>query len=227
MGDLIKYTHRDCPVFWGNFQCSTKTGLHPHLPVQERTGKFTAVFGNLAGRTAAGFPGIAEVTAGSSQRDTWANKNWCIVYVVTRHINLKKLANPDYPINPKTFGQKLRKWRLDNNLTIKALSKIIKADEMSIINWEKRNRTPLYKYVRKIKEVTGISPDSGFRDQRKTKPKPDSLGEHMRKKRQELGLSQEEMAEKLGVSVDYIANLETGKRPGKHKIQTIRSFLGL
>jgi len=33
----------------------------------------------------------------------------------------------------------------------------------------------------------------------------------MREKRQEFGLSQIEMAEKLGVSVDYIADLETGR----------------
>ena len=82
---------------------------------------------------------------------------------------------------------------------------------MSIINWEKRNRIPMYKYVRKIKEITGLFPDSGFRDQRKKRPKPGSPGEQLRKKRQEFGLSQEEMAEKLGVSVDCIVDLETGR----------------
>ncbi|MFH0795870.1 MAG: helix-turn-helix domain-containing protein [Candidatus Omnitrophota bacterium] len=151
-------------------------------------------------------------------------RKYRLVYVISRHVNLKKLANPRYPANPKTFGQKLRKWRMDNNLTIKTIAKTIGADEMSIINWEIRNVTPVYKFARKIKELTGISPDSGFRDQRKSKPAPGSPGEQMRKKRQELGLSQVEMAEKLGVSVDYIADLETGRYRGKHKVR-INSIL--
>ena len=182
------------------------------LACQNETGKIGVLFGNMSDGIPAGLVWISQIILQTSQRDTRANKNWCIVYVVTRHINLKKLANPDYPLRPKTFGQKLRKWRIDNNLTIKALSKMIKADEMSIINWEKRNRTPMYKYVRRIKEVTGIEITDGFRDQRKSKPEPGSPGEQMRKKRQEIGFSQEEMAEKLGVSVDYIADLENGRR---------------
>lgn len=131
--------------------------------------------------------------------------------MVEKHINLKKWANPDYPSNPKTFGQKLRKWRLDNNINIKAFSKIIKADEMSIIGWEKDRTMPVFKNVRKIKETTGIEITEGFRDQRKSKPELSSPGEQMRKRRLELGLSQEEMARKLKVSVDYVADLETGR----------------
>lgn len=142
--------------------------------------------------------------------------------MVTRHINLKKLANHDYPSNPKTFGQKLRKWRLDNNLTIKALSKIIKADEMSIINWEKRNRTPIYKYVRKIKEVTEIEITKGFRERRKTKPEPGSPGEQMRKRRLDLGLSQEELAHFLDVDESTVTDWEGGRhQPTKKSLEKL------
>ncbi len=80
---------------------------------------------------------------------------------------------------------------------------------MTIINWEIRNRTPVFKSLRRIKEITGIEVKSGFRDQRKFKPAPGSAGDKLRKKRQALGLSQQEMARKLGVSVDYIADVET------------------
>lgn len=195
-------------------------------PVQERAGEFTAVFGNLRRRTAAGFPGITEVTAGASLQNTRANKSEAIVYVVTKHINLKKMANPGYPSNPKTFGQKLRKWRLDNNLTIKALSKIIKADEMSIINWEKRNRTPMYKYVRKIKELTGVEITGGFRDRRESKPELDSLGEKLRQKRLELGLSQEELAHSLSVDISTVTDWEKARhQPTKKSLEKLTKFL--
>ena len=146
--------------------------------------------------------------------------------MVTRHINLKKLANPNYPSNPKTFGQKLWKWRLDNNLTIKALSKIIKADEMSIINWEKRNRTPMYKNVRKIKEITGIEITNGFRDRRKSKPESDSLGEKLRKRRLELGLNQEELAHSLGVDTSTVTDWEKERhQPTKKSLEKLTKFL--
>ena len=148
--------------------------------------------------------------------------------MVTKHINLKKWANPDYPSNPKTFGQKLRKWRLDNNLTIKALSKIIKADEMSIINWEKRNRIPLYKYVRKIKELTGIEITEGFRDRRESKPDSDSLRERLRKRRLELGFSQEELAHSLSVDTSTVTDWEKGRhQPTNKSIKKLARFLTL
>jgi len=84
---------------------------------------------------------------------------------------------------------------------------------------------PVYKYVRKINELTGISVTDGFRDQRKSNPEHGSPGEQLRKKRQALGLSQEEMAEKLGVSVDYIADLENGRNKREGKNQRLRDFL--
>ncbi|MFH0795868.1 MAG: helix-turn-helix transcriptional regulator [Candidatus Omnitrophota bacterium] len=103
---------------------------------------------------------------------------------------------------------------MDRNMLAKDIAKIIGVDETTVLNWEVRNMTPVYKFARKIKEITGLEITSGFRDQRKFKPEPGSLGEKVRQKRLELGFSQKEMAKKLGVSVDYIADLETGRVKG-------------
>lgn len=104
----------------------------------------------------------------------------------------------------------------------KALSKIIKADEMSIINWEKRNRIPMYKYVRKIKEATGIEITGGFRNLRKTKPEPTSLGERLRKRRLELELSQEELAHSLSVDTNTVTDWEKARhQPTKKSLEKL------
>ncbi len=79
-----------------------------------------------------------------------------LVYIVSREVNLRQKALPKYLLHPKTFGHKLRKWRIENNLSAKALSRLIRVDETTITNWEIRNRTPLIKHVRKIREITGI-----------------------------------------------------------------------
>ena len=52
------------------------------------------------------------------------------------------VLNPNYPSNPKTFGEHLRKARLDLKLQIKEVAKLIDVDEMTIINWKIRNVKP-------------------------------------------------------------------------------------
>ena len=54
------------------------------------------------------------------------------------------MFNPTYPEDPKTFGQALRKARIDAGLQIKELAKEIGVDEMTVINWEIRGMKPRY-----------------------------------------------------------------------------------
>ena len=58
--------------------------------------------------------------------------------------------------NPRTFGEKLRKWRMDKGLFIKDLAKMIGVTPDTIINWEKRDVKPCDKYARKIEKITSI-----------------------------------------------------------------------
>ena len=101
-------------------------------------------------------------------------------------------------------------------MVAKEMARLIGSDETTVLNWEVRNMTPVYKFARKIKEITGLDVTSGSRDQRRHKPKPGNLGDKLRKRRHKLNLNQEELAKRLGVSVDYIADLETGRYRGKH-----------
>ena len=54
----------------------------------------------------------------------------------------------DYPVNPKTFGERLRKARMDAGLQIKELAAMIEVTEDTIINWELRGMKPLRKEVK-------------------------------------------------------------------------------
>ncbi|MBU1734284.1 MAG: helix-turn-helix domain-containing protein [Verrucomicrobia bacterium] len=54
----------------------------------------------------------------------------------------KSVFCKDYPENPTTFGEHLRKARIDAGLLIKDLAAKIGVTEDSVINWEIRGRMP-------------------------------------------------------------------------------------
>jgi DNA-binding XRE family transcriptional regulator len=56
---------------------------------------------------------------------------------------------------------------------------------------------------------------------------PQTLGEHIKKRRRELGLLQREAAERMGVSAETVANWESGKtKPVATQLQPVVGFLG-
>jgi ribosome-binding protein aMBF1 (putative translation factor) len=50
--------------------------------------------------------------------------------------------NQAYPEKPQTFGETLRKARIDAGLQIKELAQELGVDEMSVINWELKGMKP-------------------------------------------------------------------------------------
>jgi DNA-binding transcriptional regulator YiaG len=50
----------------------------------------------------------------------------------------KQIFNDDYPTNPKTFGERLRKARMDAGLQIRKFAEIIGATGVTVINWDLR-----------------------------------------------------------------------------------------
>ena len=54
----------------------------------------------------------------------------------------KQIFCKKYPENPKTFGEHLRKARIDAGLLIKDLAGKIGVTEDSVINWEIRGKMP-------------------------------------------------------------------------------------
>jgi len=56
----------------------------------------------------------------------------------------------DYPKAPKTFGEHLRKARMDAGLQIKELAEQIGVSQDSVINWEIRGMRPAGRIVQKL-----------------------------------------------------------------------------
>ncbi len=60
----------------------------------------------------------------------------------------KDIFNEDYPVDPKTFGERLGKAKMDSGLLIKDMADLVGVTEDTVINWEIRGRRPWRKDVR-------------------------------------------------------------------------------
>ena len=60
--------------------------------------------------------------------------------------------DPDYPKEPKTLGERIRKARMDKGLMIKGLAEQIGVTEDTVINWEIRDMMPQGKSRERVKE---------------------------------------------------------------------------
>ena len=60
--------------------------------------------------------------------------------------------DPDYPQEPKTLGERIRKARMDKGLMIKELAEKIGVTEDTVINWEIRDMKPHGKSMERVRE---------------------------------------------------------------------------
>jgi DNA-binding transcriptional regulator YiaG len=60
--------------------------------------------------------------------------------------------DPDYPKEPKTLGERIRKARMDKGLMIKGLAEKIGVTEDTVINWEIRDMKPQGKSMGRVRE---------------------------------------------------------------------------
>jgi DNA-binding transcriptional regulator YiaG len=64
--------------------------------------------------------------------------------------------NPNYPKNPKTLGERIRKARMDKRLKIKELAEQIGVTEDTVINWEIRGIKPRMICSERIRKALDI-----------------------------------------------------------------------
>jgi DNA-binding XRE family transcriptional regulator len=60
----------------------------------------------------------------------------------------KYFFNKAYPIDPKTFGDRIRRARMDAGLLIKEFAALIGVTEDTVINWELRGMKPWRRDIR-------------------------------------------------------------------------------
>ncbi len=64
--------------------------------------------------------------------------------------------NPKYPKNPKTFGEMIRKKRMDMRLTMREIAERLGVSETTVYNWEMKNRKPYRKTEEKLKAILDL-----------------------------------------------------------------------
>jgi DNA-binding XRE family transcriptional regulator len=68
-------------------------------------------------------------------------------YVFSKPLNWLDY-DPSYPRNPSTLGEYIRKYRKDEGISQVELAKAIDVNEMTIVNWEIRDKMPRIKAVK-------------------------------------------------------------------------------
>ena len=84
-----------------------------------------------------------------------------LIYTLEIEINLLDF-NPRYPKNPKNFGERLRKKRMDMRLTMKEVASSIGVTEATVSNWERRNIKPYGKSREKLKELFNLEEETSL-----------------------------------------------------------------
>jgi ribosome-binding protein aMBF1 (putative translation factor) len=77
-------------------------------------------------------------------------------YTLNVEINLLEY-NPKYPKNPKNFGEKIRKKRMDLGLTMREIAEKVGVSETTVYNWETRNIRPYRSTEEKLKAILNLN----------------------------------------------------------------------
>jgi transcriptional regulator with XRE-family HTH domain len=135
------------------------------------------------------------------------------------HVTLKtqKPLDPSYPKSLKTFGDHLKKRRLDLGLLQKEVAEKIGVDEASVHNWERNLTAPSLGLMPRVLEFLGYIP---------FQMETGSLGEKIKSYRWVLGLSQKALAKQLKIDPCTLARWEKGKgRPLKELLNSIHNLV--
>ncbi len=107
---------------------------------------------------------------------------------------------PKYPKELKTLGDHIRKRRLDLGLFQKQVAQQIGVSEATIWNWECHESSPQIHVLPQVIRFLGYNP----------LPASESLAGRLLLTRKGLGITQKEMAKRLGIDPTTLARLERG-----------------
>jgi transcriptional regulator with XRE-family HTH domain len=117
------------------------------------------------------------------------------------HVTLRgQKPRNGYPEAPETLGEHLLKRRLDLGLRQKDVAEKLGANPKSYENWEQGKFEPEFRYWPAIIGFLGYNP----------RPEPESLGERIREARRRQGISQTELAQRLGIDPSTVVAWEAG-----------------
>jgi transcriptional regulator with XRE-family HTH domain len=132
------------------------------------------------------------------------------------HLRTQRPLARTYPKALKTLGDHIRKRRLDLQLLQSDVARRLGVTECSVWNWENNATAPVFPYWPAIVGFLGYNP----------LPEPQTPAEQLVQDRKIQGLSQKEMAKRLGVDPSTLARRERGERkPSGMFLSRVQRFL--
>lgn len=120
------------------------------------------------------------------------------------------------PRHPSTLGQHLKKRRIELGLLQKEVADRLGLDQSTVGNWEKDRTYPAVRFLPRLIEYLGYDP----------LPKPKTIGERLRFKREAMGLSRKRLAVLLGIDDGTLQRYELGVwRAGPRNREILQRFL--
>jgi transcriptional regulator with XRE-family HTH domain len=122
-----------------------------------------------------------------------------------------------YPKDPQTLGEHLRKVRLDRGLLQKDVARELSVKKGTVAAWEVNRNPVAVQLIPRVLAFLGYDPRAEGR----------SMGEKIRARREELGLSRRALALKIGVSRSTVRAWERGggKRLFAETLKRFRNLL--
>lgn len=107
-----------------------------------------------------------------------------------------------YPLQPCGLGDHLRRTRLDLGLRQRDLAARLGVRTETVANWERGGSRPLARHRAGVLRFLGGDPE----------PPPTTLAGRLKATRYRLGLTQEQMANRLGLDEGSVSRWESGSR---------------
>lgn len=129
------------------------------------------------------------------------------------------------------ISQKIREARKDAKLTQNQLAVKVGTTKATISNYENRYSTPSNEMLVKLSETLNVSTDylldvESNQIRNKTKIKMNTIGDRIKARRKELGLTQTELAKKINGSSQVVSNWERGySKPSSDDIANLAEAL--
>jgi DNA-binding XRE family transcriptional regulator len=124
-------------------------------------------------------------------------------------ITLTTLKPTKISQNPQTWGDHIKKRRLELGLLQSSVAKIIGVNTSTVTNWEKHHSEPMLWVIPKVIEFLEYVPNLS---------KAQSLGQRIRAYRLMKGITQKELAHQLGVDPTTLGRWERDKDSPRKKL---------
>jgi len=131
-------------------------------------------------------------------------------------LNADKPRSSAYPKTLETLGDHIRAVRLDRGLLQRQIAQQIGVSKATIHNWELNWRQPTLPQIQRVLKFLGYDPLPAAR----------SLSERVLLMRKRRGITQKQLAKRLGLDQTTLGKLERGiRKPCLATLQRINHFL--